>query len=92
MWDDVVSGVGLTPGVVIAPPHMISDSTKSAVATVLAAIPPDKRGAIIGIATGAGMNVAVAVKVGDHFQVEAWIGKSGWDQPLDRGVAVQAVF
>jgi hypothetical protein len=80
------------PGVVLAPPELISDAIKMAVANVLAAIPSDKHAAIVGIATRSGVNLAVAYRLDDRFEVAAWVGKAGWDHPLGAGVQLQAVF
>jgi hypothetical protein len=80
------------PGVVVAPVGLISDALQLAVANVLATVPPDKRLAFVAVATERGVNLAVAYRAGPHMVVAAWLGKSGWDKPLGRGVALQAVF
>ena len=79
-------------GVVLASPSVISDSLKRQVDAVLAQVPADKKAALVTVATTKGFNVAFAYRVGDRLKVASWVGKSGWDQPLDAGVSVTATF
>lgn len=80
------------PGVAVVPESLISDALKAQVALVLAEVPADKTGAIVGIKTARGGNLAFAYRINGVLQVAAWVGKSGWDQPIDRGVAVKWTF
>lgn len=76
------------PGVVysLPPPAGISASLEAAVARAVAAIPPDRTGALIGVATQRGMNLVVAARdASGDLRAQAWIGKSGWDTPLTQG-------
>lgn len=77
----------VSAGVAYADPGVIAGSIKAQVSAALAEIPPDKRAAIVAVATEKGWNAAVAARVGPHMQVVAWMGKSGWDRPLLDGVA-----
>lgn len=78
--------------VVTQPNISISASIREAVARELGALPDDAKGAIVGVATTKGMNLAVAYKLDSGWNVGAFIGKSGWDQPIEGGVLVQRVF
>ena len=99
---DIIAGLGtpavtqadgdLGPGVVVTPATQIGDGIQLAVANVLAGLPPDAHGAIVGIATREGLNLAFAYRVGKGFEVGAWVGKSGWTQPLGAGVTLRKVF
>ena len=84
------------PGVATVPtrdvPTTIAASIRSSVAAVLGDLPADARGAIVGVATEKGMNLAVAYKLDSGWSVGAWVGKSGWKQPVAGGVVVQKVF
>lgn len=78
----------LPPGVVysLAPPVGLSDQLARAVERAVAAIPPDRHGAVIGVLTERGTNLVLAGRAADgRLQAQAWIGKSGWDQPLRQG-------
>lgn len=84
-----------TPGVALANPAQISASLKAHVAAVLAEVPPDKHTALVAVATDRGVNLALAVRrpIGPaEMEIAAWIGKSGWDQPLTGGVSLKAVW
>lgn len=89
----------LPPGVVysLSPPSGLSDSIAKAVAQAVAAIPPDKTGALIGVVTERGTNlVLVGRSAGGAVQAQAWVGKSGWDTPIregwEFGAQIAAVF
>jgi hypothetical protein len=58
------------------PPASIMPSISAALAKAVAEIPPDKSGALMGIVTERGVNLAVVHRVGDNFTVSAWIGRS----------------
>lgn len=81
------------PGVVVVPTIAIADSIQRHVAAVLGQLPADAKGAFVAIPTLKGINLAVAYKADNGWQVAGWIGKSGWDQPilagLDGGLVVQ---
>lgn len=91
-----ISGVA----VVATPQHTISSQLKAQVDKVLAPLDEDRsvQTVILGIATEKGVNLAVASRVGDGpnpWEIGAWIGKSGWEQPLregwEGGVAIRKV-
>ena len=85
-----IAGVATVPGPMV--PTTISASIRSSVAAVLGDLPKDAKGAIVGVATEKGMNLAVAYKLDSGWSVGAWVGKSGWKQPVAGGVVVQKVF
>lgn len=79
-------------GVAVTPPALISGQLKAQVAALLADVPADKHGAIVGVATEAGVNLAFAYRVDNRLQVAAWVGKSGWAAPVSGGVTLKATF
>src|SRR5262245_9371682 len=89
-----VPGVPIAKGVAMnAPPAAIFDAVTKQVHDVIAALPVDARGGIVGIATKnpdgtINANVAVADKIGSHVTIVGWAGKS-WGQPVAGGAAVQ---
>lgn len=83
----------LPPGVVysLTPPAGLSESISRAVSQAIAAIPPDKHGALVGVVTERGTNlVLVGRSTGGSLQAQAWVGKSGWDTPVREGWEVGA--
>lgn len=76
-----------TPGVVITPPHLIRDAIKRQVETVLLGIETGKTGALVAVATQDGVNLAVAHRFKQRWEVTAWIGKS-WKGGTDLGAQV----
>lgn len=76
-------------GVVMnAPPgSLLAEMTKQ-VKDAVATLPPGSRGALVGVATTKGVNLAVVSKAGNHVSVVGWIGKS-WGSAIDGGAAVQ---
>ena len=58
------------------PPASIMPSITAALNRACAEIPPDKSGALMGIVTERGVNLAIVHRVGDDFQVSAWVGRS----------------
>jgi hypothetical protein len=84
-------GVSMTP-----PPDAILGQVTGMVARAMQSIPPNARGALVGIATtdatgNTNVNLALAVKVNEHVSVLSWIGKN-WQRPVEGGAAVQWVF
>lgn len=88
----------LPPGVVysLTPPPGLSDQLARAVERAVAAIPPDRSGAVIGVLTERGTNLVLAGRAADgRLQAQAWVGKSGWDQPRqgwEAGAQIAWVF
>lgn len=83
----VVHSIGSLPPV---PPGPIASMLKAQVHAALAEIPEGKQGALVAVATESGVNLVVAHRVGEKFRVAAWIGKSGWDKPINGGVEIRA--
>lgn len=78
--------------VVTQPSISIAASIHSAVAKTLGELPPDAKGAIVAVATAKGVNLAVAWKLDKGWDVAAYIGKSGWESPIEGGVVVQKII
>ena len=76
------------------PPSGLSASIDKAVREAVATLPKGAHGALIGVATERGANLVVAQRLGDHVQVAAWVGKSGWDSGpgFEVGTAIKAVW
>jgi hypothetical protein len=84
-----IPGVLATNGVAMnPPPASILDAVSKQVKDAVATLPPDGKGALVGVATTSGVNLALVHKAGEHVTVLGWIGKS-WGQPLAGGAAVQ---
>jgi hypothetical protein len=83
----------IPPSVVytVDPPKGLSASIAEAVARAMVTIPPDKTFALMAVATEKGGNLVIAAKSpGGRFQVQAWVGKSGWTGPIKQGVEIGA--
>lgn len=75
-------------GVVTVAPQSVHQSIKSQVDAALKGVKEGKTMAILTVKTGSGLNLAVAHKLNDHFEVVSWVGKSGWQKPIEGGVSV----
>lgn len=83
------------PGVVLVPASAVHIDIHDQVMKSLGRdVEPGHTLAMIGIQTGKGINFAIAhkEKVADGFfegdwVIESWIGKSGWQEPIDKGWA-----
>lgn len=84
-----IPGVAATQGVIMnAPPAVLLDAITKQVRDAVATLPEGSRGALVGVATTKGINLAVVSKVNQHVDVTAWVGRS-WGAPIDGGAAVQ---
>lgn len=63
----------------------IAEAIQSAVNT----LPPEAKGAIVGIANEQGANAALVVRAGERIQILSWIGKE-WGGSTNYGAAVRA--
>lgn len=83
-------GVALNP-----PPGPILAQATELVRDAMAQVPPDKKGALVAIATKQGdavnVNLALAVRAGNHVEVVSWLGRS-WGEPVAGGAAVRVSF
>ena len=79
---------GATNGVAMnSPADYLLPSISASIAKAMTAVPASKSGALVAIVTPKGCNLAVVQKVGNNFEVNAWIGKTwgpklgepGWD-------------
>lgn len=67
----------------------IHQQIQDQVAKALGDIPPGRSTiAAVSVTTGAGINLAIAHKVDDKWKVAAWVGKSGWDKPIEGGASI----
>ena len=72
-------------------PGIIAASIRASVAAALKDVPEGAKGALVGIATEKGVNVAFAMKYAHGWRVETWIGKD-WHGPVKGGVVVQKIW
>lgn len=86
-----LGGTPAPKGVQFAPPprSLLADAMK-VVDAMSPAIAPGHHNALVGIATDAGVQVAIVHKTNDHVQVVGWLGKpSGWGTKVTGGGAVK---
>ena len=82
----------LTKGVAYTdPPGPLLAQALEIVNRGIAELPANANGAIVTVATDAGVNGAVVAKVNDHFQVVGFIGKS-WGNAITYGGAAKLVW
>jgi hypothetical protein len=70
------------------PPIDLEAAVRARVNAIAGDLGPSNRGAIISVATTAGVNLAIVARAGDHFFVKGYIAKE-WGAPLDAGGAVE---
>lgn len=75
-------------GVVTVAPQSVHQTIKAQVEDALRGVKEGKTMAVLNVKTGSGLNLAIAHKLNDHFEVVTWVGKSGWQKPIDGGVSV----
>jgi hypothetical protein len=75
-------------GVVSVGPQSVHQSIKSQVEDALRGVKDGKTMAILTVKTGAGANLAVAHKINEQWEAIMFVGKSGWQQPIQGGVSV----
>lgn len=78
-------------GVVTVAPQAVHQSIKSQVDAALQGVKAGKTMAVLNVKTGSGLNLAIAHRgeiAGGEWEVVTWIGKSGWQKPLDKGVSI----
>ena len=83
-------------GVVTVAPQSVHQSIKSQVDDALRGVKEGKTMAVLNVKTGSGLNLAIAHRdvfktgmlEGAQWEVVAWVGKSGWQKPLDKGVSI----
>jgi len=70
-------------------PGIISSSIERAVNDALKAVPPEKKGALLAVATTEGVRAVVAAKLDDDgdWKMAGWVGKD-WTGPVSGGIAV----
>lgn len=78
-----IKGVATVP-----PPASLIDAMTKHVTDAVKTLPTGTRGALVGVATTAGVNLAVVSKVGTRTEVVGWVGKS-WGEPISGGAAVR---
>jgi len=72
------------------PDHLIPDISAS-IQRAVAALPQGKSGAIVGVATDAGVNAAVVAKLNETWTVQAWVGKT-WGGSVTGGAQILATW
>jgi hypothetical protein len=77
-----MSGVVMT-----APPERLIPDLRASMADALAQLRAGEQGALVAVATDAGVNAAVVARVGGDWQVQAWIGKR-WGAHVQGGALV----
>lgn len=83
-------------GVVTVPAESVHQSIKEQVAATLQGVKAGKTMAVLSIKTGSGANLAIAhrdtfdsgILKGTEWEVVSWVGKSGWQKPVNGGVSV----
>lgn len=83
---DILKGVAFNA----PPPHLIADASR-VIAQMTKDFPTGTRGAVVALATDAGVNAAVVHRVGNRFVVASWIGKT-WTGKIEAGGAVQVTW
>ena len=89
---------GVTNGVAtVAPPLDMMPSIMGAIDKACLSIPADKHVAVVGVVTNKDgekrANGAIVARVGDHFKVATWLGKSwGTTNSKEIGAAVSLVL
>jgi hypothetical protein len=73
------------------PPEVLLPSIHASIAHAIASLPPEAHGALVGVATEAGVNAAIVAKLDDDWEVMAWIGKS-WRGPIAGGAQVMKTW
>lgn len=82
-------------GVVTVPPSAVHLDIHKAVQQALQGVKDGQTMAVVNVQTGRGVNLAIAhrervttgVFKGDWI-VETWVGKSGWQQPVEGGATL----
>ena len=75
-------------GVITVPAKAVHLDIKAQVAKALEGVDKADTMAVVNVRTGAGINLAVAHKFNDEWDVALWVGKSGWQSPLEYGATV----
>ena len=75
-------------GVVTVPPKLVHIDIKRQVAQALEGVENGQTMAVLNVRTGAGVNIVVAHKFNKNWQVDLYVGKSGWDRPVEGGATV----
>ena len=71
-----------------APPAPILGAMLRQIDAQIALLPADANGAVVAVATEAGINAAIVHRVGSRFQVAGFIGKR-WSTPVEGGASVK---
>lgn len=83
--------LSVPPGVGVAmntPPSSLLQSINKEIKDAVATLPPESKGALVGVTTTEGVNLALVSRVNKKVDVTAWIGKT-WGAPVKGGAAVQ---
>ncbi len=72
----------------VPPPASLIEAMTKQVTDAVKTLPQGSRGALVGVATTKGVNLAVVSKIGKRTEVVGWVGKS-WGEPISGGAAVR---
>lgn len=83
-------------GVVTVHPQSVHQTIKEQVDAALKGVKEGKTMAVLNVKTGSGLNLAVAHRIpvesgilkGGEWEIVTWVGKSGWQKPIEGGVSV----
>ena len=82
-----------TKGVAFIPPPIdLLPSITDALTVALAQLPPDARGAVVGVATDTGVNAAIVSKLPSGWAVQAWVGKTWTSPTMNMGAQVMKTW
>lgn len=72
-------------GVATVPQHTIGEDLDRQVKLMLDGMAPGTHSAVLNVNTKKGVNLVFASKVNDKLTATLWVGKSGWDLPVNQG-------
>jgi hypothetical protein len=73
----------------LEPPAALQPSIRAAIADAVASIPPGRSGALVSVVTETGVNAAIVARLGEHWDVQAWIGKDWHTAGVTYGARVR---
>lgn len=79
-------GVAFNP-----PPAALIKDVQQSIKLAVAQLPPQSKGAIVGVVTESGVNAAVVAKLDRGWTVTSFIGKT-WQGPVTAGASVLKVW
>lgn len=84
---ETISGVAFN-----APPPDVLPGIMASIGKAVAALPPEKTGALVGLVNETGANAVIVTRLAGGWDVQAWIGKR-WDTSgVQYGAALRKVW